>query len=82
MLSMLQEQGLDVEKFWDLVEYNVFAVQFRYEAFEFSTDPLDRQEVISRVSELIEHVDQILRSEDKEKDVTIVDEPCEEGESG
>jgi hypothetical protein len=50
-----------MEQFWDLVEYNAFAVQFRYETFETS-EPLTRSNVIAKVEMLFNHVKQIIEN--------------------
>ncbi|MGO9566680.1 MAG: HEPN domain-containing protein [Desulfomonilaceae bacterium] len=42
LLDLLESSGQDVERYWDLVEYNVFAVRFRYESLEVPDEPLDR----------------------------------------
>ena len=52
LLAVLEEGGCNVEKFWDLVEYNAFAIQFRYEAFDPTERPLDRPFMIGRVQAL------------------------------
>jgi len=46
LLHFLQREGTDCTPFFDLIEYNAFAVQFRYEAFEVANEPLPRQDVI------------------------------------
>jgi HEPN domain-containing protein len=56
LLAILEKQGSDVERFWDLVEYNVFAVEFRYGSLDLSGESLNRREVIKRVQELLEYV--------------------------
>lgn len=60
LLALLKEQGVDVEDLWDVVEYNFFAVQFRYEAFDQIEEPLDRSAVIARVADLVQRVDSLL----------------------
>jgi HEPN domain-containing protein len=60
LLALLSEDGVDVEDLWDLVEYNLFAVQFRYEAFELFEEALDREAVIQRVAALTQRVEAVL----------------------
>lgn len=64
LLTILGEHGCDVERFWDLVEYNAFAVQFRYEAFDSFEKPLDRPAVISKVQALFDHVQEIVEGKE------------------
>ena len=59
LLTILENHGCNVEQFWDLIEYNTFAVQFRYEAFDTS-EPLERPVVIAQVETLFNHVKQIV----------------------
>lgn len=60
LLALLKERGLDVEDLWDLVEYNVYAVQFRYEAFDTPDEVLDRTEVIDRVRGVVHRVERLV----------------------
>lgn len=53
LLNLLQTDGQDVESYWDLVEFNVFAVRFRYEALEISDEALDRKSTIIAVEVLL-----------------------------
>jgi len=34
LLAELGQSGVETERFTDMIEYNVFAVQFRYETYE------------------------------------------------
>lgn len=56
LLAILEEQGKNVKRYWDLVDFNVFAVEFRYGVLNVSEEPLNRAWVIGRVQELMEHV--------------------------
>lgn len=58
LLGLLQDQGEDVSEYLDLVEYNAFAVQFRYEAFEGQDEPLDRAAAVRRIERLVDIVTQ------------------------
>ena len=49
LLIALQDVGLDVEQYKELIALNSFAVQFRYEAMEEEEVPLDRTDVSSRI---------------------------------
>jgi HEPN domain-containing protein len=56
LLSLLEEEGCKVGKFWDLVEFNAFAVQFRYEAFNSSKETLDREGTCRRIRNLLTQI--------------------------
>ncbi len=61
LLHFLQKEGIDCTPFLDFIEYNTFAVQFRYEAFELTDEqPLPRQDVIRQVADLMEFVRRLL----------------------
>jgi HEPN domain-containing protein len=60
LLALLTEHGIDVQDLWDLVEYNLFAVQFRYEAFDLFEEVLDREAVIRRVVALVQRVERVV----------------------
>lgn len=60
LLTVLEEHGCEVEKFWDLVKYNSFAVQFRYEELEDFSGELDRAEATMKGAELFKHVEKII----------------------
>lgn len=67
LLSLLEDQGIDVTRYWCLVELNVFAVQARYDAFVMEGDePLDRHDLLSKVEQLLEIVLQ-MRSDPKRR---------------
>jgi HEPN domain-containing protein len=56
LLSRLESLGERVEEFEDLVEFNPYAVQFRYEAYDNLGMPVDRDETVNRVSQLVTRV--------------------------
>ena len=59
LLALLENHGADVEKFWPLVQYTMFAVQARYEEGISELDePIDRAMEIENVRELLAHVEQ------------------------
>lgn len=59
LFALLENQGVDVEKFWPLVQYTMFAVQARYEEGISELDePINRTMEIEFVRELLVHVEQ------------------------
>ena len=60
LLSVLQGLGADVEGFWELVEYNPFGVQFRYESLDETEEPLDREAVASEMRRILDRVAQAI----------------------
>jgi HEPN domain-containing protein len=60
LLAILEENGCDVESFWDLVEYTAYAVTFRYDAAEMTDDPLDRSDALEKAQRLYDHVRKII----------------------
>lgn len=57
LLNLLAGQNAQVEPFLDLIEYNPYAVQWRYEAYNGDEEEsLDRPDTITRVAHVIEHV--------------------------
>lgn len=56
LLSTLQRLGEEVEDFQDLIDFNPYAVQFRYEAYEEFGNPVDRNQVIRRVRQVLDRV--------------------------
>lgn len=54
LLGLLEEAGVDVNLFWPLVQYTVFAVQARYEAGLMESEAsIDRLAVIAEVEHLV-----------------------------
>ncbi len=62
LLAILEENGCDVESFWDLVEYTAYAVNFRYDAAEMTDDPLDRSDASEKAQRLYDHVERLLNN--------------------
>ncbi|MBM3303249.1 MAG: HEPN domain-containing protein [Deltaproteobacteria bacterium] len=60
LLELLRGSGQDVEQYWDLVEYNVYAVRFRYQSLEICDEPLDRAAAVQSVRKLISNVQAML----------------------
>ena len=54
LLLLLEESGQDVTDYWPLVEFNVFAVQARYESGLMALEePLDRKLLIASIDRLL-----------------------------
>ncbi len=54
LLLLLEESGQDVTDYWPLVEFNVFAVQARYESSLMALEePLDRKLIIASIDRLL-----------------------------
>ena len=61
LLALLENQNADVEKFWPLVQYTMFAVQARYEEGVTEIDePIDRAAEVENVRALLAHVEQMI----------------------
>ncbi len=60
LLIALQDMGLDVEQYKELIPLNSFAVQFRYEAMDQEDVPLDRADTLCKVEALYKHVQSLL----------------------
>ncbi|MBI2433678.1 MAG: HEPN domain-containing protein [Candidatus Hydrogenedentes bacterium] len=58
LLKMLAETGMDVEPYWDLVDYSVFAVNGRYTHGVIDLE-FDREECLERVGRLYARVNQL-----------------------
>jgi len=54
LLSLLDEQGCEIGKLWHFVEFNAYAVQFRYGAYDSASEPLDRMDVCKQVQSLLQ----------------------------
>ena len=54
LLLLLEESDQDVTEYWPLVEFNVFAVQARYESgLMAQEEPLDRKLIIASIDQLL-----------------------------
>ncbi len=53
LLDSLRDSGEEVDQYWDLVEYNVYAVRFRYESLELHDEPLDRDAAVRSIGKLL-----------------------------
>jgi HEPN domain-containing protein len=61
LTKILGDSGQDLSKFRDLEDYTVFAVQYRYEAYD-DADPIDRIEATEQAREILTHVQGIVLS--------------------
>lgn len=61
LLTLLENRGAELEIFWPMVEYTMFAVQARYEEGIAELDePIDRGAEIGNVSILLAHVEKLV----------------------
>lgn len=56
LIKILKDAGQDLTQFPDLEDYSVFAVQYRYEAYDETEETLDRPATIKNTMALISHV--------------------------
>ncbi len=62
LLQALENEGIEMRPYWGFVDYNAYAVRFRYESLGEPDEPLDRPAAISAVSELVERVDTLCQT--------------------
>jgi len=62
LTRILGDSGEEVTKFPNLEDYTIYAVQYRYEAYDESEEQLDRRQVIEATNALLDHVQGILES--------------------
>ena len=68
LFSMLKESGQNIPKqFLNLINLSDFAVQFRYELFEYLDEELDRNSLIQEVKEFHLHVEKQIESVETQK---------------
>lgn len=60
LFQLLKHHGEGVDSFFDLIEFNAYAVQFRYEAIT-DDEPISRDEAAQTTHRLIQHVSNILQ---------------------
>jgi HEPN domain-containing protein len=60
LLDLLRSNGQDVERYWNLVEYNLYAVRFRYESLQIYDEPLERAATVESIERLITYVQEML----------------------
>ena len=61
LISILGDAGVDLSGFPDLEDYSIYAVQYRYEAYDATEERLDRGGTITSSGRLIEHVRGVIR---------------------
>ena len=62
LLRGVREFGVEVEPWLDLMELNIYAVQFRYEPLDFDTEAIDRKQLLLDVYALFAQVDNVVKS--------------------
>ena len=60
LLRLVEKHELGVERFEELIEYNPYAVQLRYESYDSDAEPIDREEAVQRLETLRQQVRQRL----------------------
>ncbi len=60
LLQILSDTQNDTSDLFEFIEYNTYAVQYRYEAFEMEEPPIDRKAVIKKVGRLIKKISTLL----------------------
>jgi hypothetical protein len=60
LLSVLQDHGQNVESLYEMIEFNPYAVQYRYEAFDEIGSPLDRGIVSANVGNLLRRIEAMI----------------------
>jgi len=63
LLAALEKSGQDCKSYWDLVEYNAFAVGLRYEALDLEASPLNRESAAEKAHKLFNHVQHFIESQ-------------------
>ena len=59
LINLLSVCGERMNAYWPLVEYNIYAVQARYE-FIAENEPFQRSQVIKQIEHLLRHVQKII----------------------
>jgi hypothetical protein len=62
LVRALQTAGEDFSQFPDLEDYTVFAVQYRYEAYDETEGELDRDSVVKKTGEFVAYVQALIDS--------------------
>jgi HEPN domain-containing protein len=66
LLSLLEKAGTDVEQFWPLVQFTIFAVQARYEdGLADMDEPLERAIEIDNVRVLLATTEKVVAEKSK-----------------
>ena len=61
LITILGDAGVDLSRFPDLEDYSIYAVQYRYEAYDATEERLNRAGTVTTTSLLIEHVRGVIR---------------------
>lgn len=56
LLYTLRNLGIDVNALYELIEFNPYAVQYRYEAFDDTGEALNRKAVCARINTLLQMI--------------------------
>ena len=63
LFALLKDQKQTIpDEFQSLVDFTDFAVQFRYDAFEDFEDDLDRDEIVQKIQNFVDHVEKLLNT--------------------
>lgn len=66
LLHELEQQGADVDAYWDFVDLSGYAVRFRYEVSPEGEEPLERDAILSAVRGLIGHVEKLAQNTEQD----------------
>lgn len=56
LLGLLEDNGQEVDDWWEWVDFNVYAVQLRYDWSRSDETVLSRSDIAQQVKALLEHV--------------------------
>ena len=56
LLTLLQAHEIQAAQFEEVIELSPYAVQLRYEVYDFDSEPLNRKAAQQQVGALVEHV--------------------------
>ncbi len=56
LLGVLEDHGQAVESLYEMIEFNPYAVQYRYQAFDEIGSALDRHSVIADIGDLLRRI--------------------------
>ena len=62
LLDALADSGENVAALLDLVDLNLFAVQYRYETLEEEEEKMDRDQLQDRIQHVFNHVQQLIKA--------------------
>lgn len=61
LTTILRDASADLSEFPDLEDFSIYAVQYRYEAYDTPEEKLDREGTISATGILVEHVRAVIQ---------------------